>query len=268
MLQKQLQIKDKMASLGQVTAGIAHEIKNPLNFVNNFAEGSTFLLQDLEETVDEVKPQIAAVDYEEMAELTSELKLNAKDILQHGKRADQIVNSMLNHARGDAGSPQSTDLNQLLEESLNLATLAFKGNHPDFNFKIEKKLIDTLPNVAVIPQEVGRVLLNIFNNACDALYEKQLQLGGAFEAVLDVQSSFDKKYATLTIKDNGPGIPAKVKEKVFNPFFTTKATGNGNTGLGLSMSYDIIVQGHEGELTMESEEGQYTLFKVQLPIGK
>ena len=265
--QRQLMVQEKMATLGQLTAGIAHEIKNPLNFVNNFAEGSDELTQELAEAIIRNRPNLPPDQYALFDELAVELRQNAADILSHGQRADRIVRSMMDHARGDTGTHQPVDLNTLLRENLNLAHQGFWARHPDFQITLQENYDDSLQTIQAIPTELSRVFLNIFNNACEALYQKQKETGEAFTPTLSVSSRKKGSLAVIRIRDNGPGIPTAIRNQIFTPFFTTKPTGEGHTGLGLSISYDIIVQGHEGKLAVESEEGRFTEFIIQLPAG-
>ncbi len=264
--QRQLMMQEKMATLGQLTAGIAHEIKNPLNFVNNFAEGSTDLTEELREILEESKSSLHADQYELMIEIVQDLHQNAEDIAQNGKRADRIIHSMMEHARGESGKRQKVDVNHLLKENLHLSYQGFKGLAPNYQVNIEEDLDAKLPDLEVIPQDFSRVLLNIFNNAHYALNEKKKELGADFTPQLKVSSSCKQNEVLIRIRDNGPGIPENIKNKIFNPFFTTKPTGGGNTGLGLSISYDIIVQVHEGKLEVESEHGKFTEFIIKMPV--
>ncbi len=266
--QRQLMMQEKMATLGQLTAGIAHEIKNPLNFVNNFAEGSSELTEELKETLDESKPALKPDQYELMVEIVEDLKQNALDIAQNGHRADRIIHSMMEHARGESGKRQKVDVNHLVRESLHLSYQGFKGLAPNYQVNIEEKFAPQLPSLEVIPQDFSRVLLNIFNNAHYAMNEKKNKLGDDYSPQLSIHTANKSGEVHIRIRDNGPGIPKDIRNKIFNPFFTTKPTGGGNTGLGLSISYDIIVQVHEGKLEVESEEGAFTEFIIKIPLNK
>lgn len=263
--QNKLVLQEKMASLGQITAGIAHEIKNPLNFVTNFAEGTAELLDELEQLVLEIAAKLEPKKVDDFRALIGELKQNAQDIRENGRRADRIVFSMMQHARGDKGTVQLMDLNALVEENVNLAYHGYRAIEPAFSVHIETALDAELPKVTLIPQEVGRVLLNILNNACYALHQKQQKLGLEFKSKLVVKTESNSQEVLVRIRDNGPGIPPSVRQKIFNPFYTTKPTGTGNTGLGLSISYDIIVKGHQGRLEVESEPNEFTEFLIALP---
>ena len=264
--QRQLLMQEKMATLGQLATGIAHEIKNPLNFVNNFAEGSTQLISELEESVAALEGDPSPENKAECQELLIELKENAGDIRRNGNRIDRIVRSMMSHARGGKGEIESTDINQLVKENLNLAYHGFRGLHNSFNMDIKETYDPELKPVEVIPQDMSRVFLNIFGNAIYALNEKREQTPENYLPSLEVKTESGEKNVRISIRDNGPGIPADIRKEVFTPFFTTKPQTKGNTGLGLSLSYDIVVQGHHGKLELESEEGEYTEFNISLPV--
>lgn len=266
-LQQQLMYQDKMATLGQMTAGIAHEIKNPLNFVNNFAEGSTFLLEDLEISLTESRSKLSEATYQEIDELLQETKQNAVDILANGQRANQIINSMMDHARGDTGQKETTEINKLVQNNLMLAYNGFKANHAQFTAEISEQLASNLPSIQVIPQDVGRVLLNIFNNAFEALTQQKEKKDAGFTPQLAISTAKKNKALVVRIRDNAGGIPLEQQKQIFNPFYTTKPTGQGNTGLGLSISYDIIVTGHNGSITVDSDGQTYSEFTIQLPLG-
>jgi len=245
--QEQLVRQEKLASLGQLTAGIAHEIKNPLNFVNNFSQLSEGLLDELLETKSD----------DEKKEIAADLKQNLSKIHHHGKRADSIVKSMLEHARTGAGEKQPTDINNLCEEYLTLAYHGVKASDPDFKCHIEKKFEKNLPKISVVSQDIARVFLNIFGNAFDAVKTKH-------NARIEVHTASRNGTIEIAVHDNGTGIPQKIKEKIFEPFFTTKPTGQG-TGLGLSISYDIV-KSHGGEIRVESRENEFTEFIITLPL--
>lgn len=265
-LQQQLMYQDKMATLGQMTAGIAHEIKNPLNFVNNFAEGSTFLLEDLETSIIESRPKLSEATYQEIDELLQETKQNAVDILANGQRANQIINSMMDHARGETGQKETTAINQLVQNNLMLAYNGFKANHAQFTAEIKEQLASNLPSIQVIPQDVGRVLLNILNNAFEALAQQKEKKDASFIPQVVIRTAKKGKAVVISIRDNAGGISKEQQKQIFNPFYTTKPTGQGNTGLGLSISYDIIVTGHNGRITVDSDGQTYSEFTIQLPL--
>ncbi len=255
--QAQLIQSEKMASLGELTAGIAHEIQNPLNFVNNFSEVSNELL-------DEMKEELSKGNYAEVAAITNDVKENLEKINHHGKRADGIVKGMLQHSRNSAGQKELTDINALCDEYLRLAYHGLRAKDKSFNAKFETDFDTSLPEINIAAQDIGRVVLNLINNAFYAVTEKsKLAIPGYEPLVLvSTKTVLDKQgipRAEVRVKDNGTGIPRQVVDKIFQPFFTTKPTGQG-TGLGLSLSYDIITKGHNGRLSVETEEGLGTEF--------
>jgi signal transduction histidine kinase len=265
--QRQLVQAEKMASLGQLTAGIAHEIKNPLNFVNNFAELSVDLMKELkEEFVKRKAKNVNDGDFAEIEEILDTLEQNAEKINHHGKRADGIVKSMMQHARGTSGQREMADINHLLDEAVNLTYHGMRANDAAFNITIEKEYDESIGKLEVVPQDLSRVFLNIINNACYAAHQKKRANLDGFSPTLSVATKNLGDKVEIRISDNGNGIPLDIREKIFNPFFTTKPTGQG-TGLGLSISYDIIVQEHHGEIKVETEEGKFTEFVVRLPRG-
>ena len=255
--QAQLIQSEKMASLGELTAGIAHEIQNPLNFVNNFSEVSSELLEEL-------KQEARANHTGEVLTIAMSLEQNLQKIHQHGQRADSIVKNMLQHSRHHTGERQLTDLNSLAEECLRLSYYGIRAKEKDFSCTLETSLDQKLEKVEVAPQELGRVLLNLFNNAFDAVQQKERTGPVGYEPKVRVSTESQDGKAVIRVWDNGPGITANVKSKIFQPFFTTKPSGQG-TGLGLSLSYDIVTKGHGGELTVATEEGEWTEFTVSLP---
>ncbi len=253
---------EKMASLGQLTAGIAHEIKNPLNFVNNFSDVTTELATELTEEMERLKKKLPAEDLAELASIVDNLSLNAKKIGEHGKRADAIVKNMLEHSKVGEGERSSTDLNELLDEYVTLARHGLEARGGGFEVVVERSYDDTVGRVDVVPQDMGRVFMNLIGNAFDALKEHGSR-GGA--PTVSVSTAKIDGMVEIRFKDNGPGIPPKVMVRIFEPFFTTKPTGSG-TGLGLSMAYDIVTKGHAGTLDVESEEGEGATFVVRLPV--
>ena len=252
--QQQLIQSEKMASLGALTAGIAHEIKNPLNFVNNFAALSQELVAELEEED----------DLEQIRQLASELKLVSEKIEQHGKRADGIVHAMMQHARSGTGERETVQVNALVSEYLELAYHGKRAQTPDFSTEVKKDLDPGAGELHIVPQEIGRVLLNLIGNAFDAVLEQSAHENQEYLPTVNIQTRRTQGHVEIRIADNGPGINDDVKKKIFEPFFTTKPTGQG-TGLGLSLSFDIVTQGHGGTLTTESEPGQGAVFIVRLP---
>jgi len=257
--QDQLILSEKMASLGQMTAGIAHEIKNPLNFVNNFSSLSVDLIQELEESTDE----------EDKKEIMESLKSNLGKIAHHGKRADSIVATMLQHSRGAAGTKVPTDINHLCSEYTDLAFHGMRATTRDFNCAIVKNFEDGIPLVQAIPQELSRVILNLLNNGFYAAAERERKSreSGNMDYKPEIRITTQRKDGNVIIKirDNGSGIPKAIKDKIFEPFFTTKPTGQG-TGLGLSLSYDIMTKEHQGMMSVDSEENNFTEFTLQLPL--
>jgi GAF domain-containing protein len=263
-MQQQLVTQEKLASLGQLTAGIAHEIKNPLNFVNNFAEVSVDLVSELKGDISDIKDKIPPEKVSNILEILKDLEENAQRINQHGKRADSIVRSMLQHSRGKAGDRQDADINAMLEEDLNLAYHGMRARDTSFNITIEKDFDKRLQKVSVVPQDISRVFLNIINNGFYEANKKKKKLNGDFSPILKVSTLDFKDRIEVHVRDNGNGIPLEVRDKLFNPFFTTKPTGEG-TGLGLSLSHDIVVKQHEGEIRFETELGKFTEFIISLP---
>ena len=257
--QEKLVTQSKLAALGALTAGIAHEIKNPLNFVNNFAQLSKELAQELEEELTK-----GDLDKSVITELLQTLQQNADKINEHGKRADSIVKSMLQHSRGKAGERQPTDINAMLEEDINLAYHGMRAQDSSFNIKIETDFDLSIGKVEVVPQDISRVFLNIINNGCYAAHRKKVEKNGNFSPTLTIHTRNTSHTVEIHIRDNGNGIPEEVRDKLFTPFFTTKPAGSG-TGLGLSISYDIVVHGHNGQITFETVEGEFTEFIIKLP---
>ena len=255
----------KMAALGQLTAGIAHEIKNPLNFVNNFASLSVELLDELKETA---APALAALDEEKRTDADETIELlsgNLEKIAEHGKRADNIVKTMLEHSRGVSGERREVDLNGVIEEALNLAYHGARAQDQGFNITLERDYAQSLQAVELAPQEMTRVFLNLFGNGFYAATKRARENGdGSFRPSLTVATREDGDAVEVRVRDNGAGVPPEIKDKLFQPFFTTNPTGEG-TGLGLSISYDIVTQQHGGTIKVESEEGAFTEFTIRLP---
>jgi signal transduction histidine kinase len=259
---------EKMASLGQLTAGIAHEIKNPLNFVNNFASLSVELLNEFKETVRPVVAALGANKRAEIDEVTDMLTANLDKIAEHGRRADGIVKSMLAHSRGASGERQSSDLNALLNETLNLAYHGARAQDPNFNITLERELDRTIAPIELVPQDISRVLLNLFGNGFYAADKRRREAADAtFRPVLKVITRDLGNEVEIRVRDNGTGIPSEFRDKMFQPFFTTKPTGEG-TGLGLSISYDIVTQQHGGTITVDSRVGEFTEFTIRLPRSR
>jgi GAF domain-containing protein len=256
---------EKMASLGQLTAGIAHEIKNPLNFVNNFAGLSGELLEELKETT---APALAALDDDKRTEVDEVIALlggNLEKIAEHGRRADNIVKSMLEHSRGVSGERREVDLNSLIEEALNLAYHGARAQDAEFNITLERELDRSIAGIELAPQEMTRVFLNLFGNGFYAATKRQRDGAGSdFRPTLTVATRDLGEAVEVRVRDNGTGIPPEIRDKLFQPFFTTKPTGEG-TGLGLSISYDIVTQQHGGSIEVDSEIDAFTEFTIRLP---
>jgi signal transduction histidine kinase len=256
---------EKLASLGQLTAGIAHEIKNPLNFVNNFAELSVELLEELEDALAEANPSLDPKLREDIAGLASTLRDNLARVIQHGRRADSIVRNMLAHSREGGGERRPVDLNAFVEEALNLAYHGARAEKPGFNITLEKALDPAVGQVELHPQEFTRVLLNLIGNGFHAAHKKWLDgAPDGFQPALSVATRALPGRVEIRVRDNGGGIPEAVKARIFEPFFTTKPAGEG-TGLGLSLSYDIVVKQHGGTIDVVTEPGGFTEFVVTLP---
>jgi signal transduction histidine kinase len=288
--QQQLIHVEKMASLGELTAGIAHEIQNPLNFVNNFSEVNSELIEELKAESSRLKANLPnGVDLSEMEQIMQDLEENERKIKHHGQRADAIVKGMLQHSRSSDGQKELTDINALADEYLRLAYHGLRAKDKSFNADFTTDLDEDLPKVRVMPQDIGRVLLNLINNAFQAVSEKAKEGQNGYKPKVTLATNLlstlpgdaDGQRARqagwtggaqgmdtgiqITIKDNGPGIPEDIKDKIFQPFFTTKPTGQG-TGLGLSLSYDIITKGHNGQLEVGTDEGLGSEFIITLPV--
>lgn len=253
--QSQLVQAEKMASLGELTAGIAHEIQNPLNFVNNFSELAEELVKEME-----IALQVGRT--EEALVIIEEIKQNLQKISHHGKRADSIVKGMLQHSRKNDGQKLQTNINALVEEYLRLSYHGLRAKDKSFNAVIQTRFDERVGEIEVVTQDIGRVLLNLFNNAFYAVNEKKKTAGKEYEPTIQVMTRLDDDKVKIRVKDNGPGIPQTVMAKIFQPFFTTKPVGSG-TGLGLSLSYDIVKM-HGGELKVKSIEGEETEFTIVL----
>ena len=257
--QTQLIQSEKMASLGELTAGIAHEIQNPLNFVNNFSEINT-------ELIAEIKAAIINGDFEEVRSLADDIADNEQKINHHGKRADAIVKGMLQHSRNSSGQKEPANINALADEYLRLAYHGLRAKDKSFNATLKTEYDDKIGNVSILPQDIGRVILNLITNAFYAVTEKKQEGIAGYEPTVTVKTSMAGPHnLQVSVSDNGKGIPPKVMEKIFLPFFTTKPTGQG-TGLGLSMSYDIVTKGHGGTLTVNTTEGEGSTFIISLPV--
>jgi len=256
--QAQLIQSEKMASLGELTAGIAHEIQNPLNFVNNFSEVCN-------ELIDEMTEQLEKGNAEEAKAIANEVKMSLDKINLHGKRADGIVKSMLQHSRTSNNKKEPTDINVLADEYLRLAYHGLRAKDKSFNAAIKTDYDENIGLVKIISQDIGRVILNLITNAFYAVMEKKKLQPEGYEPTVTVSTKKIDNKIIVEVKDNGTGISQKAIDKIFQPFFTTKPTGQG-TGLGLSLSYDIVTKGHGGEIKVETKEGESTGFSVILPV--
>ncbi len=261
--QTQLIQSEKMASLGELTAGIAHEIQNPLNFVNNFSEVNKEMLEELKA---ESKKQKAERDDQVEIDLINYLIENETKINHHGKRADAIVKGMLQHSQSGSGTKEPTNINALTDEYLRLAYHGLRAKDKDFNAELVTHFDEKLPKINVIPQDIGRIMLNLFNNAFYAVNQKTKTAGRGYKPEVSVSTSSENGQVVIKVKDNGVGMPDSIKEKIMQPFFTTKPTGEG-TGLGLSLTYDMVVKGHGGSIQVNSKEGEGSEFIITLPIS-
>ena len=257
--QQQLVQSEKMASLGELTAGIAHEIQNPLNFVNNFSEVSGELLEEMES-------EVAEGNSDEVSEIISDLKQNLTKINHHGKRASSIVKGMLDHSRTSSGTKELTNINVLADEYLRLAYHGLRAKDRSFNANFETNLDEHIPKVAVVPQDFGRVILNLINNAFYAVRRKEKEAKDDYAPTVIVSTKAVKDFIEIKVKDNGDGIDKDIADKIFQPFFTTKPSGEG-TGLGLSLAYDIVTKGHGGQLLVDSKKGEGSVFTIKIPMN-
>jgi signal transduction histidine kinase len=256
--QAQLIQSEKMASLGELTAGIAHEIQNPLNFVNNFSEVNTELITEMHQAIDKG-------NFEEVKEISKDIEENEKKIIFHGKRADAIVKGMLQHSRRNtSGEKEPTDINALADEYLRLAYHGLRAKDKTFNATMKTEFDKTIGNMNIIPQDIGRAILNLITNAFYAVLEKKKMAGEGYEPTVIVETKKTGNTVLISVKDNGNGIPQKIVDKIFQPFFTTKPTGQG-TGLGLSLTYDII-KAHGGEIKVLTAEGKGSTFTISLSL--
>ena len=260
--QQQVITQEKLASLGALTAGIAHEIRNPLNFVNNFSVLSKELIEELQEELTEVAEGKTELDREFIEEVLGDLEMNVTKVREHGGRADRIVEGMLAHSREDAGDAETIDVNLLLDEYAKLAYHGLRGTDSSFNVTIDRDLDEEAGEVTGIARDLSRVFLNIVTNACHATAARKEQDDGDYSPTVSLRTRGYEDHVMVSIRDNGTGIPDSIVKKIFEPFFTTKS-GTQGTGLGLSISRDIVV-GHGGELEVESEPGEFTEFRIKL----
>jgi len=258
LTQTQLIQSEKMASLGELTAGIAHEIQNPLNFVNNFSDVSA-------ELIDEMEEELSKGDVTEALAIAADIKQNLEKIRHHGQRADGIVKGMLQHSRASSTTKEPTDINKLADEYFRLAYHGLRAKDKSFNAELITHFAENLPMINVVPQDIGRVLLNLFNNAFYAVQKRKQADGDEYKPTVEMTTAVKGKSLEVVVKDNGTGIPDDIKDKILQPFFTTKPTGEG-TGLGLSLSYDIVIKGHGGKIDVHSKENAFTEFIIKLPL--
>ena len=268
-LQHQLHKQEKMASLGLLSAGIAHEIQNPLNFVINFSKMSVKLLDDLQEVVEECADKLDEDDAADLEDISADLKENLGKIQEYGERAISIIRGILLHSRGKAGEFLPTDVGQLVHEYVWLSYHAMRANDKSFNITIQEDIQEGMPKVMVIPQDLSRAVLNVMNNACYTVKERASKEVGTYVPTISVKVALRQDGATgelrIDIKDNGMGMTKEVQERIFENFFTTKPAGQG-TGLGMSITYDIITKNHGGQLQLDSEAGVGTTFSFTIPV--
>lgn len=265
-LRKQISQQEKMASLGLLSAGIAHEIQNPLNFVINFSKVSQKLLKDMQEVLDELGDALPEDSVEEIKEIMSDLEGNMNKIEENGNRASGIVRGILLYSRGKDDEYIPTDLHQLTKEYVWLSYHAVKANNKSFNVAIQEEYAVDLPLVKVIPQDFSRAILNLMNNACYAVFSKSKEIADAtYQPTIRICLKKEGDRINLSIEDNGQGISEETKKKLYTPFFTTKPIGEG-TGLGLSITKSIIEQKHNGTIEMDTRPGEYTRFTISIPI--
>ena len=268
ILQQQLREQEKLASLGLLSAGIAHEIQNPLNFVINFSKMSDKLLKDLTEIVEDNEDNISQEDREEVEDIVADLKENMAKIVEHGERAISIIQGILLVSRGKENEFIPTDINHLVKEYVWLAYHALRANHKGFNITIHESYQEGLPRIMVIPQDLSRAVLNLVNNACYTVWNRSQQEGEGYAPTIDIKTILKSDgMVEVSIQDNGEGMSDEVKEHLFENFFTTKPIGQG-TGLGMGITRDIIENKHKGKLTFESEQGKGTCFTFVIPIKK
>ncbi len=260
----QLEACEKMATLGQLTAGIAHEIKNPLNFIKNFSELTLELIQELSDKMHLIAQTADQKEVDYLNDLLSDISGNILKISEHGKRAESIIRGMLLYAHGKTGEHIPTGINSMLAEYVGLAYQGLRASDNTFNIKIEGDYDPSIGMISIVPQDIGRVFLNLINNACYSTQQKKRANPEKYSPLLTVTTRNLDQQIEVRIRDNGNGISPVILEKIFNPFFTTKPAGSG-TGLGLSISYDIIVKQHHGALSVDSVEGEYAEFLIRLP---
>ncbi len=266
-LQQQLKQQEKLASLGMLSAGIAHEIQNPLNFVINFSKMSDKLLKDLTEIVEDNEENISEEDREDVEDIIADLKENMAKIVEHGERAISIIQGILLVSRGKENEFIPSDVAHIVKEYVWLSYHAMRANYKNFNISIHEEYQENLPRLMVIPQDLSRAILNLMNNACYTVWKKSQRLGEDYKAEITIKVTVEGDKLHIIIADNGEGMTEEVKQRLYENFFTTKPAGQG-TGLGMAITKDIIENKHEGTLTFESQEGQGTSFHITIPIKK
>src|SRR5574344_398671 len=265
-LQEQVKTQEKMASLGVLSAGVIHEIQNPLNFVINFSKMSNTLLSDLEEIIDDNKEKLAKEDSEEVGDIIADLKENLSKIAEHGDRAISIIRNILLYSRGKEDEYIPTDICKLVKEYVWLSYHSMRANYKGFNITINEDYEQNIPMQSVVPQDLSRAVLNIMNNACYAVWHKTQELNDeSFHPTISVKVSMQNSELNITIMDNGEGMSDEVKQKLFDNFFTTKPAGQG-TGLGMAITRQVIEEKHHGRITFDSKQGEYTTFSLIIPI--
>jgi len=266
-LQQQLKQQEKLASLGMLSAGIAHEIQNPLNFVINFSKMSDKLLKDLTEIVEDNEDNLPEEDREEVEDIVADLKENLAKIVEHGERAISIIQGILLVSRGKENEYIPSDVAHIVKEYVWLSYHAMRANYKNFNISIHEEYQEGLPRIMVIPQDLSRAILNLMNNACYTVWKKAQRQGEDFKPAISVKVNVSDGELHISIEDNGEGMTEEVKQRLYENFFTTKPAGLG-TGLGMAITKDIIENKHEGTLTFDSQEGQGTTFYITIPIKK
>ena len=264
LLKQQLKQQEKIASLGMLSAGIAHEIQNPLNFVINFSKLSDKLLKDLTEIVEDNKDKFDPADREELDDIVADLQENMEKIVEHGERAISIIHGILLVSRGKEGEFIPTDICKIVKEYVWLSYHALRANNKNFNITIHEDYQSNIPMIMVIPQDISRAILNVANNACYSVWKKSQDVGGDYSPTMDVRVTYDGDYLKIAIKDNGLGMSEEVKNHIYDNFFTTKPSGKG-TGLGLGITRDIIERHHHGRIEVETVEGEYACFTFIIP---
>jgi len=264
-LQQQLKQQEKLASLGMLSAGIAHEIQNPLNFVINFSKMSDKLLKDLTEIVEDNEENLSEEDREEVEDIVADLKENLSKIVEHGERAISIIQGILLVSRGKENEFIPSDVNHIVKEYVWLSYHAMRANYKNFNISIHEDYQENLPRISVIPQDLSRAILNLMNNACYTVWKKAQRLGEEYQPEITIKVADEGEMLHISIADNGDGMTDEVKQRLYENFFTTKPAGQG-TGLGMAITKDIIENKHNGTLTFESEEGQGTTFYITIPV--